>query len=90
MPLTVAILSGVAPEHAGSASGVLQTAQQIGGSVGLAVLVTVYASHDVVGQIVPGMAASFYTAAGMFAVAIAISLAFIGRAPRSAGVAINK
>jgi EmrB/QacA subfamily drug resistance transporter len=79
MPLTVAILAGVEPEHAGTASGVVQMSQQIGGAMGLAVLVTVYASHDVVGQVVPGMAGSFYTAAGMFALAIAITLAFIGR-----------
>lgn len=89
MPLTVAILSGVAPEHAGSASGVLQMAQQIGGSIGLAVLVTIYASHDVVGQVVPGMAASFYTAAGMFVVAIAITLTFIGGKPRTVSVATD-
>lgn len=89
MPLTVAILSGVEPEHAGSASGVVQMAQQIGGAVGLAVLVTVYASRDVVGQVVPGMSESFYTAAGMFALAIAITLAFIGRKPRSASVAAD-
>ncbi|MET0446909.1 MAG: MFS transporter, partial [Aeromicrobium sp.] len=42
MPTTVAILSDVEPEHAGAASGLLQTMQQLGGAVGLAVIVSVY------------------------------------------------
>lgn len=82
MPITVAIMMGVEPEHAGSASGVLQMAQQIGGAIGLSVLVTVYASHDKIGQVVPGMAESFYAAAGFLAVAIVVALTFIGRKSR--------
>ncbi len=39
-PLSVIILSGVAPSDAGSASGLLQTMQQVGGSLGIAILVT--------------------------------------------------
>jgi EmrB/QacA subfamily drug resistance transporter len=42
MPLNTFILSGVAPKEAGSASGLLQTMQQVGGSLGLSVLVTVF------------------------------------------------
>ncbi|MGW2592316.1 MFS transporter [Streptomyces sp. NPDC001515] len=42
MPLNSLILSGVAPQQAGAAAGVMQTMQQVGGSLGLAVLVTVY------------------------------------------------
>ncbi|MYS21928.1 drug resistance transporter, EmrB/QacA subfamily, partial [Streptomyces sp. DvalAA-14] len=42
MPLNTFILSGVEPKDAGSASGLLQTMQQVGGSVGLSVLVTVF------------------------------------------------
>ena len=88
MPITVAIMMGVEPEHAGSASGVLQMAQQIGGAIGLSVLVTVYASHDKIGQVVPGMGAAFYTAAGFLAIAIVVALTFIGRKPRPAEVAV--
>jgi len=40
-PLTGAALSGVAPEDAGAASGVVNVAQQLGISLGLSVLVTV-------------------------------------------------
>lgn len=42
MPLNMVILSGLQPRDIGSASGILQTVQQIGGSVGLAVLVTIF------------------------------------------------
>lgn len=46
MPITSLVLSGVEPEHAGSASGLLQTMQQLGGSVGLAVVASVFAGHE--------------------------------------------
>ncbi|WNM34343.1 MFS transporter [Streptomyces sp. Li-HN-5-11] len=42
MPLNATILSAVAPTEAGAASGLLQTLQWLGGTVGLSVLVTVY------------------------------------------------
>ena len=46
--------TGVEPEHAGSASGLLQTFQQLGGAIGLAVIVSVYAAGAVPGQFLPG------------------------------------
>jgi EmrB/QacA subfamily drug resistance transporter len=42
MPLTTVILSRVAPADAGAASGALQTMQQLGAALGLAVLVSVF------------------------------------------------
>ncbi len=42
---TIAATTGVAPGQQGLASGVLNTAQQVGGSVGLAVLATLAAGH---------------------------------------------
>src|SRR5215217_2986549 len=42
VPLTPVIMSTVAPQDAGAASGVLQTMQETGASLGLAVLVTVF------------------------------------------------
>jgi EmrB/QacA subfamily drug resistance transporter len=77
MPLTVSILSDVAPEHAGSASGVVQMSQQVGGSIGLAVLVTVYASHAEPARVVPGMPASFLAASGFLVLALASAIVLI-------------
>jgi hypothetical protein len=46
MPLNVTILTGVAREDSGSASGVLQTLMQLGGGLGLAILVTVFGTSS--------------------------------------------
>ncbi|MEU0144469.1 MFS transporter [Streptomyces sp. NPDC006288] len=42
--LTLMAVSGVAPREAGAASGVLNATQQVGGSLGLSILVTVFGS----------------------------------------------
>jgi EmrB/QacA subfamily drug resistance transporter len=42
VPLTAASLAGVEPADAGAASGLVNVMQQVGGSLGLAVLVTVF------------------------------------------------
>jgi EmrB/QacA subfamily drug resistance transporter len=44
VPLTNVALAGVAPADAGAASGLVNVAQQVGGSLGLAVLVSVFGS----------------------------------------------
>jgi EmrB/QacA subfamily drug resistance transporter len=44
VPLTSAGLAGVQPQHAGAASGLTNVAQQVGGSLGLALLVTIFGS----------------------------------------------
>ena len=82
MPITVAVLTDVEPRHAGSASGLLQMSQQIGGSLGLAVLVTVYASRTVPGNVVAGMQQSFEVAAVFLALALVVALVMLRR-PRS-------
>jgi EmrB/QacA subfamily drug resistance transporter len=45
IPVAIAALSGVEHREAGLASGLINTAQQIGGAVGVAVASTVFASH---------------------------------------------
>ena len=61
-PLTTAGVAGVAPQDAGAASGVLNVAQQLGSSLGLGILVTVFAAasraaaHHGVGATVHGQA----------------------------------
>ncbi|WP_395690609.1 MFS transporter [Nocardioides sp.] len=77
MPVTVIVLSGVEPEHAGSASGLLQTTQQLGGAVGVGAIVSVYAAGAVPGQLVPGMAAAFLTSATFAAVAWVVTLVVV-------------
>lgn len=44
VPLTTAALDRVAPEDSGAASGLVNVMQQVGGSLGLSVLVTVFGS----------------------------------------------
>ncbi|MGH8866961.1 MAG: MFS transporter [Actinomycetes bacterium] len=44
VPLTAAALQRVEPHHAGAASGLVNVAQQVGSSLGLAVLVTVFST----------------------------------------------
>ena len=44
VPLTTAALDGVEPQDAGAASGLVNVMQQVGGALGLAVLVTVFGS----------------------------------------------
>ena len=67
MPLTATVLAGVEPEHAGAASGLLQTTQQLGSAVGVAVIVSVYAAGAVPGEFVPGVQAAFLTSAAFAA-----------------------
>jgi EmrB/QacA subfamily drug resistance transporter len=88
-PLTIAGVAGVAPEDAGAASGLVNATHQLGGSLGLAVLVVVFASADA------GIAAShqilahriataFGAGAIMLALALALVLALIVPRPKSA------
>jgi EmrB/QacA subfamily drug resistance transporter len=51
-PLTAAGIRGVDPEDAGAASGLVNVAHQVGGSLGLAILITVFAgAHGLAGGI---------------------------------------
>ena len=86
MPVTATALSDVEPEHAGAASGLLQTTQQLGSAVGVAAIVSVYAAGAVPGQFVPGVRAAFLTSATFTGVAFVVALAALrtARVPAAA------
>ncbi|WP_030782452.1 MFS transporter [Streptomyces sp. NRRL S-920] len=73
VPLGTAATSGVAPEEAGMASGLLNSSRQLGGSLGLAVLVTVAANVTGTGTgraaLAEGHAAAFAVSAGLLVAA---------------------
>jgi EmrB/QacA subfamily drug resistance transporter len=84
-PLNVIIMATVPAEDAGAAGGVLQTMQQVGSTLGLAVLVTVFgsatrsaAAAGTTGPqlVVDGMTAAFATAAVIAAGTVLVALTF--------------
>jgi len=60
VPLTTASLAGVRPQDSGAASSMVNVMQQLGGSLGLAVLVAVFgtASRTALTHPVPGLTAA--------------------------------
>jgi len=62
---TLTAMDAVPEADTGSASGMLQMVQQVGGSVGIAVAVSVYATGAVEGEFVPGFAGAMFAAAGL-------------------------
>ncbi|MBO0818606.1 MAG: MFS transporter, partial [Actinobacteria bacterium] len=90
VPLTMASLSGVRPEDSGAAASMVNVMQQVGGSLGLAVLVTAFtsavktaAAHPVAGlsrlaqahlTVVHGVASAFTLAAILDVLALLVVL----------------
>jgi EmrB/QacA subfamily drug resistance transporter len=86
LPLTVTAMSGLGPERAGLASGLLNSSRQVGSAVGLAALVSVAsawsARHGAPGTdaaLTAGFAAGFLVAAGLLVVASIAALALPDR-----------
>lgn len=85
-PLTIAGVAGVAAQDAGAASGLVNTSHQLGGSVGLAMLVVVFSlsnSHtgDAKIDLAHRVASSLGASAMLLLVALIIVLIFIVRSP---------
>ncbi len=74
-------LEGVDAAHAGAASGLVQTMQQLGGSIGLAVIASVYVANGTPGEVVPGLREAFYAAAALGSIGIIASLVLVLRRP---------
>jgi EmrB/QacA subfamily drug resistance transporter len=86
MPITATVLRGVEPEHAGSASGLLQTMQQLGGAVGFAIVTSVFAAHET-GTFITGAHAGFTAADVLAGVALVSALTLLAARRRTARVA---
>ncbi|MFD7941191.1 MFS transporter [Streptomyces sp. NPDC059755] len=87
MPLNATILAKVGPEEAGAASGLLQSLQWLGGTLGLSVLVTVYgtATRHAVGspaEILTHGATRAFGAATLIALAALLTAALAIRGRR--------
>jgi EmrB/QacA subfamily drug resistance transporter len=91
VPITISATTGVAPQDSGLASGLLNTTQQVGGSLGLAILSTVsttrvnHALHG--GAALPvalthGFKGGFIVAAVLCAAAAVFALALLPRRKR--------
>ena len=83
VPISIAALAGVAEKEAGLASGLINTNQQIGGAIGLALLTTVSTTRtdnlladgeDRLHALVGGFELAFWVAAAITAVGIAVTL----------------
>jgi EmrB/QacA subfamily drug resistance transporter len=70
VPMYTLILAGITARDAGAASGVLQTTQWLGGTLGLAVLVSVASGN---------LSRAFFTTAGLAVLALCLTLLLIRR-----------
>ncbi|HET7050011.1 MAG TPA: MFS transporter [Solirubrobacteraceae bacterium] len=93
VPVTIAGTSGVAPEDSGLASGLLNTTQQVGGSLGLAILSSVATSRTTsalhTGLALPaalthGFKGAFVVGAALCALGAVLTIVLLPGRPREA------
>jgi MFS family permease len=70
VPVSAMALAGVHPEHAGAAAGILATAQQIGGALGVALIGTVFFGS---GQVAHAFTVSLWVLAALTLTAAALA-----------------
>jgi EmrB/QacA subfamily drug resistance transporter len=96
VPISIAALSGIEPQEAGLASGLINTSQQIGGALGVAILTTVSTTRtenllaDGTAQpdaLTDGFSLAFWVAAAFAAVSILATLLAIRRSDLQAAPA---
>jgi EmrB/QacA subfamily drug resistance transporter len=100
VPVSIAALAGVQPDEAGLASGLINTAQQIGGAIGVAFASTVFTSHFDHKPFTPklltdGYALAFWVMVAFGIAAVVATLALIRReelveAPEAAAAAAGR
>jgi MFS family permease len=88
VPVSIAALAGVTGKEAGLASGLINTAQQIGGALGLAILVTVSSTRtnnlldkgtDLPAALTDGFSLAFWVGVGFAVVAVIATLLALKR-----------
>jgi EmrB/QacA subfamily drug resistance transporter len=86
IPVSIAALAGVGPREAGLASGLLNTAQQVGGAIGVAIATSVAVSHythllqsgdSQAEALTGGYALAFWVIAGISAAGVVAALTLV-------------
>jgi hypothetical protein len=99
IPISVAGLTGIAQHQAGVASGLLNTAQQVGGALGVAVASTVATTHTVgrlaegasgTAALTAGFQAAFWACCAIAALAIPVGLLLTRPRPRDGAARAEK
>jgi hypothetical protein len=94
VPTTIAAVAGVEEHEAGLASGLINTSQQIGGALGLAILsaisVSVIGDRPSPADLTDGFAAAFLAGAGFAVLGLIATLVLIRSEDSRAHVALGR